>query len=1081
MAKAARHFIRRREIPVGNSNPEVVLSLPDLCEAARESEAAEAFGKAHKIFLTGSDDPGGIWDHLKSPERELANAAIAARGRFLDCLSQYFLYKHYLDSKPENKPARDYLRQVLSRLGENDRVLTLNWDTTVERTLLEDGRWNPMNGYGFEQILHKGFCDGPSEPLDFEIPKSEIVVLKLHGSVGWHQTRADRFVDTVISLRFSETMDVRTINVTTVVLSGPDGDVVISVSAAEGGMLAFVNPAASLAPSTTYTISVNGVVDGNGLKMPASSITFTTAGPAGPVPNPKPTSAPTGPSNPSGGSQEAWIPSAYNLRTGDWRSGRKPSIWQMLPALEAAKGVTALSGQVLTLDGLPLAGVTIEIENRHVKTDATGRFLIPGLRQGHPVLLINGTTANTSSKSYGIFEVGQWIQPRVTNELPFTIWMPLLDTVHQVTIPSPTTAETVITNPLLPGLELHIPAGTVIKDYDGNVVRTISVTPVPIDRPPFPLPLGVDVPIYFTIQPGASYLTGVSGNYPGAWLVYPNLRHAAPGTRFQFWNYKADNDTGWYIYGGGTVAPDGRRIVPDPGVRIYEFTGAMVGNSPTPPKNGPSDSQAADPVDCTTDSLIDSHTDMRVNDVVPITFTRTYISNDNNSRTFGIGATDNYEIFLVGDFNPWTYINLILSDGEQLHYVNTNTGYPYDFANSYYVLPNPEPGRFFGSTITYGSTGGWKLKLRDGTVYLFPDSFNINSPGQAALVGIRDRHGNKITIHRDANGNKTEITSPNDRWLKFTSDGNNRITQIQDNIGRTVSYIYDTGGRLHYFTDANSGVTTYTYDAANRMKTKTDQLNHQTLLLQYDVFGRVQQQTLADNSTWQFKYFLNVEGVITHTKVTDPRGIVEDKTFNTTGFALTDTLALGLPEQQKFTYMRDPGTSFVQSVTDQLGRQTAYEYNPAGDVTSISHLAGTANAATTSFSYEGNYHQLTGITDPLGNSWSITTNATGDPVTIQDPLNNQTIVTYSPQGQPLTVKDPANDLATFGYNVGDLTSIIDPAGNHIARVTDGAGRLATLIDPLGNSTSFSYDPLDRLTQITDANGGMTTIGYNALI
>jgi len=30
------------------------------------------------------------------------NAAIAARGRFLDCLSQYFLYKHYLDSKPEN-------------------------------------------------------------------------------------------------------------------------------------------------------------------------------------------------------------------------------------------------------------------------------------------------------------------------------------------------------------------------------------------------------------------------------------------------------------------------------------------------------------------------------------------------------------------------------------------------------------------------------------------------------------------------------------------------------------------------------------------------------------------------------------------------------------------------------------------------------------------------------------------------------------------------------------------------------------------------------------------------------------------
>jgi hypothetical protein len=45
-----------------------------------------------------------------------------------------------------------------------------NWNTTVERTLLEDVRWNPMNGYGFRKILNKGFGGGPSEPLDFEAP-----------------------------------------------------------------------------------------------------------------------------------------------------------------------------------------------------------------------------------------------------------------------------------------------------------------------------------------------------------------------------------------------------------------------------------------------------------------------------------------------------------------------------------------------------------------------------------------------------------------------------------------------------------------------------------------------------------------------------------------------------------------------------------------------------------------------------------------------------------------------------------------------------------------------------------------------
>ena len=178
---------------LGNPNPEVVLSLPDLCEVARDSEDRGAFAKARQVFEAGSDDPGQIWNHLKSEGRKLANEAVVARERFRDCLNQYFLYKHYLDSKLENKEAREYLRQVLSTLTAGDKVITLNWDTTVERTLLEDNRWNLLNGYGFEKILYEGIYGGPSEPLDFEVPESEVLVLKLHGSVGWHQTRVGRF------------------------------------------------------------------------------------------------------------------------------------------------------------------------------------------------------------------------------------------------------------------------------------------------------------------------------------------------------------------------------------------------------------------------------------------------------------------------------------------------------------------------------------------------------------------------------------------------------------------------------------------------------------------------------------------------------------------------------------------------------------------------------------------------------------------------------------------------------------------------------------------------------------------------
>jgi hypothetical protein len=172
-----------------NPNPEVVLSLPDLCDIATESEDREAW----EAIRTGSNRRRDVWDHLKSEERRLADQAVIARQRFRECLNRYFLYKHTHDSKPENKSERDYLRRVFSGLVAGDKILTLNWDTTAERTLMEQDRWNPMNGYGFRKVLFTGYPGSAPKPLDFGMPESETTVLKLHGSVGWHQTRKGRF------------------------------------------------------------------------------------------------------------------------------------------------------------------------------------------------------------------------------------------------------------------------------------------------------------------------------------------------------------------------------------------------------------------------------------------------------------------------------------------------------------------------------------------------------------------------------------------------------------------------------------------------------------------------------------------------------------------------------------------------------------------------------------------------------------------------------------------------------------------------------------------------------------------------
>jgi hypothetical protein len=126
-----------------------------------------------------------------------------------------------------------------------------------------------------------------------------------------------------------------------------------------------------------------------------------------------------------------------------------------LPPLKAARGVTALAGRALMLDGKPLVGVTFRIDQATAKTDGTGRFLLTNVTAGHHEMVIDGRTAHRPNETYGVFEVGVNLVGGQTTVLEYTVWT-ALDTAHAVKVPFPTTSEVVVTNPLLPGLEFHI-------------------------------------------------------------------------------------------------------------------------------------------------------------------------------------------------------------------------------------------------------------------------------------------------------------------------------------------------------------------------------------------------------------------------------------------------------------------------------------------------------------------------------------------------------------------------------------------------------------------------------------------------
>ena len=81
----------------------------------------------------------------------------------------------------------------------------------------------------------------------------------------------------------------------------------------------------------------------------------------------------------------------------------------------------------------------------------------------------------------------------------------------------------------------------------------------------------------------------------------------------------------------------------------------------------------SDPVDIATGQFVYTKTDLALPDILPIALTRTYIANDSRSRSFGIGATDSYDILMVGDTNPYTYQELVLPDGARIRFDRVST------------------------------------------------------------------------------------------------------------------------------------------------------------------------------------------------------------------------------------------------------------------------------------------------------------------------------------------------------------------------------------------------------------------------
>ena len=599
----------------------------------------------------------------------------------------------------------------------------------------------------------------------------------------------------------------------------------------------------------------------------------------------------------------------------------------------------------------------------------------------------------------------------------------------------------------------------------------LSITRMPLDRQPFPGAPGM--PLAWTIQPGGAEVKGA-----GLQVVYPNVTNQPAGARIDY----VDNDAerpgqGWAVYGHGRVTRDGTAITPDAKTRLHETY--LLGVTYDPPCTSADDCPApgedagdGDPVNLSTGLFSMEHTDLALPDVSPIALNRSYRQNDRAIRSFGVGQSDAFNMFMAPDYLG-NYL-LGLPDGRSIRFSPGTDGV-------YRAVATPTG--YTGAYLVSDNHTDFAVTLRTGTVLTF-GSHN------AKLIAITDRFGNTTTLDRDwSTGRLQQVTSPNGRWISFTYGACGSatcITQVTDNIGRSVRYTYDASGRLINAANPAGGVTTYTWapcsddTTCTEMTAVTDPAGIQYLRNTYDANGRVASQTQADGGVYRFAYTLSASGQVTATTVTDPVGVLRRSTFNTAGYLVTDVAAVGTALQQTTTLTRDATSNLVTAAVDPAGRRSTFTYDADANVLTATRLAGTADAVTTTNRYEPVYGRIAAATNGLGKTTTYTyaDDATSSTITETDPLGRRS-TTVLLAGQPVRITDALGKTTHLSYLDGAPVAVVDPLGRVQTTYFDGAGRPVRSTDPLRNVTSTAYDALNQVTSVVDPLGNATRATYDA--
>lgn len=773
---------------------------------------------------------------------------------------------------------------------------------------------------------------------------------------------------------------------------------------------------------------------------------------------------------------------------------------------------TTFLGRTVVDDSLqtPLAGVTVTMLgvdgnggptgcSGQTQSDAAGNFALTNLPSpclGSQLVRFDGRTATSPPGKYaGVDLVFTMMAGQVTVS-PILVHLPRIDDKETVMVQQNAAMNQTFTFSSIPGLSVTVYAGTTFTLVDGTQPNPFPLTgiQVPVDRLP---DVKTPNPMILMVFIVAFQPANATASQPVA-VTFPNPINTPPGVDMVLMTL--DPTRGMMVpYGFGTVSSDATQIVPDPdpnhpghrfGLVHFDWHGPMP---PLPPQTNPQPPckqcpcppppppMAGKPIDLSSGLEVITATDIDISGPRgSISIARTYRTLSGNPGPFGIGTNHNYgyQLGTFGFNRGQGVIQLVMPDGNQFPFNLQSNG----------ILVNTTIPSLRGAVLTNPSSGVYNLRWKDGTTF----QFHSGGIQVAFLALITDANGNvtTITLNPSVPGQVTQVTDPVGRSLILNYDSSNRVTSITDPIGRAVQYTYNSQGTLATVTDPAGGVTSYAYDPQNNQHliSVTDPRGVVIAQNTYDSNGRVVQQVEADGGVLSLAYTLlnptaRAVSPVLKTVVTDPLGNQTTYRFEPQGLLTDATDATG----QTKSFSRDPQSSSLVMAIAGTADCSACGASSAGD----QHFTLDANGNvltqtdalgnTGTFAYEPSFNKVTSIKDPLGNSTTFTYDSAGNLLTRTDANGHMTSFAYNSFGQVIQITDPLGQKTTFSYDgQGNLISTTDPLGDTTSTVYDAISRPVQTTDALGRKSITTYDPLGRVMAQTNAQGNSTQFTYDAV-